>query len=132
MAPGENVVKRFFPHSLDKSFYFKEKVLHNIRMLFMIINATHYFSALYYYYMLKTFIVDLEFLTYWGWTLVLLFQFMVLFAKPRSKKMEIITQAVHHSAFTLQIFIALMFWAALLPSMFFGFEGSTIGSSYYY
>jgi len=33
---------------------------------------------------------------------------------------------VHHSAFTIQIFIVLMFWGALLPSLVMGFDNSTI------
>ena len=131
MAPSENVSKRFFPHSLDRSFYYDDKKLHNIRALFLIINSIHYFGSLYYYYA-STLFENLEYLTYWGWTLVLIFQAMVLFCKPRSRKMEIATQSVHHCAFTLQIFIATMFWVALLPSILFGFDGTAIPSSYYY
>lgn len=132
MEPGKENINRFFPHAIDRSYYYSDKKLYNLRLIFMIQNGLHYFSSLYYYYAFKTFWEDLKFLTYWGWTLVLIFQILVVFVRPRSRKLELITSAIHHSAFTIQIFIALMFWCALLPSIFIGFDGAKVGSSPYY
>jgi hypothetical protein len=129
-APGRLVQARFWPHRMDRAFKYSEKCLHNTRMVFLIINVTHYFSQL-YYYSTKIFWVNLEYLTFWGWSLVTMFFFCAVFFKPRSKRMLVFTSAIHHSAFTIQIFIVLMFWGALLPSVFLGFDGNKLPSGTY-
>lgn len=126
------VHNRFYPHGCDKSFYFTEHKLHNIRMAFLITNIFHRMSDFYRVNVVRGIVEDMEYLTHWGWFLVIIFQFSVLILKPRGDKLKKWCSACHHSAVTIQIFIILMFWLALIPSALIEGTGSiTLDFNYY-